>query len=125
MESSAPTARPSSTNTIAEHVAGKRPAADPAPLSSCKKLRKGAGSPLGASPPFGGSLATIFSSMPSPPATITITVGGVPSVSPATPRLATVTSESTVVTTVMAAPRDGRATTLSLLPLPPSSPGKK
>ncbi|KAF0930301.1 hypothetical protein E2562_031969 [Oryza meyeriana var. granulata] len=123
MESSTPIAGPSSTSTVTEHVAGKRPAADPAPLSSCKKLRKGAGSPLGASPPFGGSLATTFSSMPSPSATVAIMVGGVLSVSPTTPRLAAVTSKSMVVTTVTAAPRDGRATSSSLPP--PATVGRQ
>ncbi|KAF0930557.1 hypothetical protein E2562_033475 [Oryza meyeriana var. granulata] len=107
-ESSPLAAGPSPSNTADECTVDKRPAADSAPLSACQKLCQGASSPPRASSPFGGSLATTFYSTPSPPTTIAVTVGGVLSVSLATPCLATVTTESTMVTTVVVAPRDGR-----------------
>ncbi|KAF0888270.1 hypothetical protein E2562_013716 [Oryza meyeriana var. granulata] len=117
MESSAPAVRSSSTSTATESATGKRPAVDPATPSSCKRLRQGEGSSPRANPPSGGSLASAVSSLPSPHATIAITVGGVLSVSPATPCLAVITTESMVVTTIVVSSRDGE-TGSSSLPLP-------
>ncbi|KAF0922857.1 hypothetical protein E2562_002107 [Oryza meyeriana var. granulata] len=105
MQSSASATRLSSTSSAAKCAADKRPAADLAPLLACKKLHQGAGSPLGTSLLSSSNLATTLSSMPSPPTTVAETVGGVLSVSPATPRLALVVTESTLVTTAVVALR--------------------
>ncbi|KAF0899333.1 hypothetical protein E2562_018228 [Oryza meyeriana var. granulata] len=75
----------------AERAAFKRPTVDPKPSSACKKLCQGTGSLPRASPPFDVNLATTFSSSSSPPTTVVVTVGGVPSVNPTKPCLASVT----------------------------------